>query len=158
MGEAVTANKISAVPLSGRSYTDLLALQPGIIPTSSQQPNAVVMSGVSSTPPSGDLDPGNLSVSGQRETANGFMLNGSDVEEGVNMGTAIVPNLDSIQELQVITNNFDAEYGNYSGGQIIVVTKSGGNQFHGGGFEFPSIAPPVAVLSSPVPSLRTKCP
>jgi hypothetical protein len=136
MGEAVTGSKITAVPLNGRSYTDLLALQPGIIPTGSQQPNAVVMSGVTSTPPSGDLDPGNLSVSGQRETANGFMVNGSDVEEGVNMGTAIVPNLDSIQELRVFTSNFDAEYGNYSGGQIIVVTKSGGNQFHGDGFEF----------------------
>jgi hypothetical protein len=94
------------------------------------------MSGVSSTPPSGDLDPGSLSVGGQRETANGFMVNGSDVEEGVNMGTAIVPNLDSIQELRVLTNNSDAEYGNYSGGQIIVLTKSGGNQFHGDGFEF----------------------
>jgi hypothetical protein len=136
MGEAVNGAKITAVPLNGRSYTDLLALQPGIIPTSSQQPNAVVMSGVTSTPPSGDLDPGSLSVSGQRETANGFMVNGSDVEEGVNMGTAIVPNLDSIQELRVLTNNFDAEYGNYSGGQIIVVTKSGGNQLHGEGFEF----------------------
>jgi hypothetical protein len=136
MGEAVTGAKITAVPLNGRSYTDLLALQPGIIPTSSQQPNAVVMAGVSSTPPSGDLDPGSLSVSGQRETANGFMVNGSDVEEGVNMGTAIVPDLDSIQEVRVLTNNFDAEYGNYSGGQIIVATKSGGNRLHGDGFDF----------------------
>ncbi len=136
MGEAVNGTKIASVPLNGRSYTDLLALQPGIIPISSQQPNAVVMSGVTSTPPSGDLDPGSLSVSGQRETANGFMVNGSDVEEGVNMGTAIVPNLDSIQELRVLTNDFDAEYGNYSGGQVIVVTKSGGNELHGDGFEF----------------------
>jgi hypothetical protein len=136
MGEAVSGTKIASVPLNGRSFTDLLALQPGIVPTSSQQPNAVVMSGVSSTPPSGDLDPGSLSVSGQRETANGFMVNGSDVEEGVNMGTAIVPNLDSIQELRVLTNNSDAEYGNYSGGQVIVVTKSGGNDLHGDGFEF----------------------
>jgi hypothetical protein len=136
LGEAVAGSKMTAVPLNGRGFTDLLALQPGIIPTSSQQPNAVVMSGVSSTPPSGDLDAGNLSVSGQRETANGFIVNGSNVEEGVNVGTAIVPNLDSIQELRVLTNNFDAEYGNYSGGQIIVVTKSGSNHFHGDGFEF----------------------
>jgi hypothetical protein len=136
MGEAVAGSKMTGVPLNGRAYTDLLALQPGIIPISSQQPNVVVMAGVSSTPPSGGLDPGNLSVSGQRETANGFMVNGSNVEEGVNMGTAIVPNLDSIEELRVLTSNFDSEYGNYSGGQIIVVTKSGGNQFHGDGFEF----------------------
>jgi len=135
-GEALTGTKITAVPLNGRSFTDLLALQPGVIPTSSQQPNAVVMSGVSSTPPSGDLDPGSLSVSGQRETANGFVVNGSNVEEGVNMGAAIVPNLDSIQELRVLTSNFDAEHGNYSGGQVIVVTKSGGNGLHGDGFDF----------------------
>ena len=64
------------------------------------------------------------------------MVNGSNVEEGKNNGAAIIPNLDSISEFRIITNNFDAEYGNYSGGQINVVTKSGTNQFHGSGFEF----------------------
>jgi hypothetical protein len=136
MGETIAANKMTSVPLNGRSFTDLVAIQPGIVPTSSQQPNAVVMSGVTSTSPSGDLNAGNTSISGQRETANGFRINGSDVEEDVNMGTAIVPNLDSIQELRVLTNSFDAEYGNYSGGQILVLTKSGTNQIHGDGFEF----------------------
>ena len=47
-----------------------------------------------------------------------------------------LPNLDSISEFRILTNNFDAEYGNYSGGQIIVVTKSGTNQIHGDAFEF----------------------
>ena len=136
MGETIAANKMTGVPLNGRSFTDLVALQPGIVPTSSQQPNAVVMSGVTSTAPSGDLNAGNTSISGQRETANGFRVNGSDVEEDVNMGTAIVPNLDSIQELRVLTNSFDAEYGNYSGGQILVLTKSGASRFHGDAFEF----------------------
>ena len=136
MGEVVTGTKITAVPLNGRSFTDLLALQSGVVPVSSQQPNAVVMSGVTSTPPSGDLNAGNMSVSGQRETSNGFRINGSDAEEDVNMGTAIVPNLDSIAEFRILTNNFDAEYGNYSGGQILVTTKSGQNELHGGAFEF----------------------
>ncbi len=136
MGEVVTGTKITAVPLNGRSFTDLLALQSGVVPVNSQQPNAVVMSGVTSTPPSGDLNAGNMSVSGQRETSNGFRINGSDAEEDVNMGTAIVPNLDSIAEFRILTNNFDAEYGNYSGGQILVTTKSGQNEFHGGAFEF----------------------
>jgi hypothetical protein len=54
----------------------------------------------------------------------------------VNMGAAIVPNLDAIDEFRIITNNFDAEYGEFSGGQINVVTKSGTNAFHGSGFEF----------------------
>ena len=135
-GETLSGATTRSVPLNGRSFTDLLALQPGVIPSSSQQPNAVLMAGVTSTPPSGGLNPGNMSVSGQRETANGFVVNGSDVEETVNMGTAVVPNLDSIAELRVLTNNFNAEYGNYSGGQIQVVTKSGANDFHGDAFEF----------------------
>lgn len=135
-GETLSGATTRSVPLNGRSFTDLLALQPGVIPSSSAQPNAVLMAGVTSTPPSGGLNPGNMSVNGQRETANGFVVNGSDVEETVNMGTAIVPNLDSIAELRVLTNNFNAEYGNYSGGQILLDTKSGGNDYHGDAFEF----------------------
>jgi len=136
MGETVSRTKIASVPLNGRSYTDLLALQPGVVPASSQQPNAVVMSGCTKTAPSGDLNAGNLSVSGQRETNNGFVVNGSSVEEDFSMGTALIPNLDSIQEFRVLTSNFDAEYGNYGGGQIVVTTKSGTNEFHGSGFDF----------------------
>ena len=49
---------------------------------------------------------------------------------------ALIPNLDSIQEFRIITNNFDAQYGNFSGGQINVVTKSGTNSIHGDAFEF----------------------
>ena len=136
LGATIDSGKLTSIPVNGRGYTDLLALQPGVMPASSQQPNAVVMAGCAFTPPSGDLNPGNISVSGQRETTNGFMVNGSTVQESFNMGTAVVPNLDSIQELRVLTSNFDAEYGNYSGGQVIVTTKSGTNQFHGSGFEF----------------------
>ncbi len=136
MGETITRTKIASVPLNGRSYTDLLALQPGVVPASSQQPNAVVMSGCTKTAPSGDLNAGNLSVSGQRETDNGFVVNGSSVQEDFSLGTALIPNLDSIQEFRLLTSNFDAEYGNYSGGQIVVTTKSGTNGFHGSVFDF----------------------
>jgi hypothetical protein len=136
LGETISALKMTSVPLNGRSFTDLLAIQPGVIPTSSQQPNAVVMSGCTATPPSGDLNPGNLSVSGQRETSNGFTVNGSDVEEDFNNGTAVIPNLDSIQDFKVLTSSFDAEYGNFSGGQVQVDTKSGSNRLHGSAFEF----------------------
>ena len=136
LGETITAKKMTSVPVNGRAYTDLLALQAGVVPASSRQPNAVLMSGCASTSPSGDLNAGNLSVSGQRETANGFVVNGANVEETFNMGTAVVPNLDSIQDLRVLTSNFDAQYGNFSGGQVVVTTKSGTNQIHGSGFEF----------------------
>jgi hypothetical protein len=133
MGVVITAKSMEAAPLNGRSYTDLLALQPGVSPYGALDTGTA---GISDRSPSGGLNSGNQSVNGQRESANGFMVNGSNVEEGKNNGAAIIPNLDSIAEFRIITNNFDAEYGNYSGGQINVVTKSGGNQFHGSGFEF----------------------
>ena len=136
MGELIGATKMVSIPVNGRSYTDLLSLQPGVIPVTSQQPNAVVMSGCTNAPPSGDLNPGNIAVSGQRETTNGFYLNGSSAQEDFNMGAAVVPNLESIQEFRVLTGNFDAQYGNFSGGQVLVTTKSGTNQLHGSAFEF----------------------
>ena len=133
MGEVITSNKITAVPLNGRAFTDLLALQPGVSPYTA---NDTLTPGLNDRAVDGGLNAGNQSVNGQRETANGFMVNGSNVEEGKNNGAAIIPNLDSIEEFRIITNNFDSEYGNYSGGQINVVTKSGTNQFHGTAFEF----------------------
>jgi len=137
MGEVVTGRAMTAVALNGRSFTDLLALQPGIVPTSTQQPDSIVMAGASvAIAPSGTLNPGNQSISGQREDANGFMVNGGDVKELMNGGTSVVPNLDSISEFRILTNNFDAEYGNFSGGIVNVVTKSGANEVHGSVFEF----------------------
>ena len=136
LGESLSMKKIEAVPLNGRSFTDLMAVQPGIVPQNTAQPGAVIMTGVATTPPSGDANPGNLSISGQRETSNGFRVNGSDVEEDVNMGTSILPNLDSIDTFRVLTSNFDAEYGNSSGGQVLVNTRAGTAKPHGSAFEF----------------------
>jgi hypothetical protein len=136
MGELISARQMTSVPLDGRSYTDLLALQPGVAPETSLTSDVVQDVGATSLSPSGDLNPGTISVNGQREFANVFIVNGSNAEEDVNEGTAIIPNLDSIAEFRILTNNFDAEYGEYSGGQINVVTKSGSNAFHGGVFEF----------------------
>ena len=135
-GGTLDAKQMQAVPLNGRSFTDALAVQPGVAPASSSAPNAIVMSGVASTPPSGELDAGTLSIGGQRETANSFRVNGADAQEDVNMGVAIVPTLDSIAELNVVTGNDAPEYGTASGGQIGVVTKSGTNAWHGSAFEF----------------------
>ena len=103
LGELVTGNQMTSLPLNGRSYTDLLADQPGVAPISTLLPNSVIM---------------------------------ADVQEHMNGGTSIVANLDSIEEFKVLTNNFDPEYGNYNGGIVTVVTKSGSDSFHGNVFEF----------------------
>ncbi|MGD0514512.1 MAG: carboxypeptidase regulatory-like domain-containing protein [Terriglobales bacterium] len=136
IGEVISATKMTTVPLDGRSYTDLLALQPGVVPATSLTSNTQQDVGVSALSPSGGLNPGTISINGQREFSNAFIVNGSDAEEDVNSGAAIIPNLDSIAEFRILTSNSDAEYGGHSGGQINVVTKSGTNQFHGDVFEF----------------------
>jgi hypothetical protein len=136
MGEVINGDRMTNVPLNDRSYTDLLSMQAGVTPSTSITSNTVQDVGASALSPSGDLNPGTVSIHGQREFANAFIVNGSDSEEDVNMGTAIIPNLDSIAEFRILTSNFDAEYGEFSGGQVNVVTKSGGNAFHGDLFEF----------------------
>lgn len=140
LGEVISGETMTSVPLVTRSYTDLLALQPGVSPVSSGlaggQGGQFSATGFTFTNISGDLNAGNLSVNGQRESSNGFLLNGTTVQEFAFSGTGIIPDLDSIAEFRIVTNNFDAEYGNYAGGQINVITKSGTNKFHGSAFEF----------------------
>jgi hypothetical protein len=137
LGDVVSGTQIVNLPLNGRSYTDLLSIQPGVSPVTSLTATSVIMSGVTGTiNPSGDQNPGNVSINGQRESSNGFFVDGIDVKEYMNGGTSILPNLDSISEFRLLTDNFDPEYGNYNGGLINVVTKSGSDSFHGDAFEF----------------------
>jgi hypothetical protein len=130
LGQVIEAKNIEALPLNGRSYLDLLGLQTGVIPTSNPspfQPKQLT---------SGFLSEGELSVNGQRENANGFLVNGGPVEDTGSNGAGIIPVLDSIQEFRLLTSSFDAEFGGFSGAIVSVATKSGGNEFHGSGFEF----------------------
>jgi hypothetical protein len=137
LGEVLEDLQIQAIPLNGRSYTDLLAIQPGVSPVTTLTSTSVIMAGVTGTiNPSGDANPGDVSIDGQRESANGFMVNAIDVQEHMNGGTAVIPNIESIQEFRVLTNNFDTEYGNYNGGMINVITKSGSTSYQGDAFEF----------------------
>src|SRR6201999_2884716 len=108
----------------------LLGLQAGVVPVTSESIQQ-------DRPVSGYIkSPGNVSVNGQRETANAFLVNGGDVSEGRNMGAGLIPNLDSVEEFRLITNSFDAEYGKFSGAVVNAITKSGTNGFHGDAFEF----------------------
>src|SRR5271165_2526548 len=129
LGDVIDSKKMLALPLNGRSYIDLLGLQAGVAP-------ATASTIQQDRPVSGGLSAGNISVNGQRETANAFLVNGGDVSEGRNLGAGMVPNLDSIEEFRLITNSFDAEYGKFSGAVVNAITKSGTNGFHGDAFEF----------------------
>ena len=130
LGDVIDSKKMLALPLNGRSYIDLLGLQAGVAPATAEtiQQDRPVAGGLTNS--------GNISVNGQRETANAFLVNGADVSEGRNLGAGLVPNLDSIEEFRLITNSFDAEYGKFSGAIMNAITKSGTNGFHGDVFEF----------------------
>jgi len=137
LGQVLGGKKVTEIPLNGRSYTDLFATQVGVTPlTTSGAGNSTSGGGFGTVPVAGASNTGQFSINGQREDANGFSLNGANVQEGIGQQAGIIPNLDSIEEFRILTSNTDAEYGNYSGGLINVVTKSGGNVFHGSGFEF----------------------
>ena len=129
LGDVISDKKMTTLPLNGRSYIDLLGLQAGVVPVASAD-------AVNDRPVSGNGNSGQMSVNGQRESANSFLVNGGDVEESVNNGASIVPTLDSIQEFRLLTSSFNAEYGRFSGAIVNVVTKSGTNDIHGSAYEF----------------------
>lgn len=130
LGNVIGGKSMESMPLNGRSFTNLMSLQPGVAPVTSTLEEGLGPSA------SASAATGNVSINGQTEAANGFLVNGANIEQTRNNAAALLPNLDSIAEFRVITNNNDAEYGHYSGGVVSVVTKSGSNQFHGDIFDF----------------------
>ena len=119
LGDVIDEKKILELPLNGRSYLDLFGLQTGVAPAGTRNEGA-----------------GTISVNGQRENSNGFLVNGGDVSGAANFEAGVQPNLDAIQEFRLLTNSFDAEYGRFSGAIMNTITKSGTNRIHGTVFEF----------------------
>ena len=131
MGTTITSAQILSMPLNGRSYLDLLSLQPGVAPANTN-------GGYNDRSPASGLynSSGNVSTDGMPEFANAFLVNGADVSETKNMGAGLIPDADSVAEFRLITNSFSAEYGKFTGSVMNTVTKSGTNSLHGTLFEF----------------------
>ena len=137
IGQTIESKQIINIPLNGRSYTDLLAVQAGVSPvTTSGAGNTSSGGGFGTVPAAGQTNTGQFSIHGQRESDNAYNLNGVTVQESIGQQAGIIPNLDSIAEFRILSGNVDAEYGSFTGGIINVVTKSGTSQFHGNLFEF----------------------
>src|SRR3989449_1486900 len=130
----VNATTVRELPLNGRSWTDLAALQPGV-DTIQTQPTFAV-----------GADRGNrgfgqqLTISGARPQQNNYRLDGASINDYANGAPASVLGgnlgVDAIQEFSVLTSNYSAEYGKTSGGVVNAITRSGTNQFHGSVYEF----------------------
>ncbi len=122
----VDAHTIATLPLAARNYVQLSLLSPGattVNPSSLSQPQ--LMTGA-----------GRPDINGNREQAVGFLLDGIVNQEAKNNEVAYTPNVDAIQEFNIVTQNPGADFGNYAGGVISVGIKSGTNAFHGDVFEF----------------------
>ncbi len=125
---------IKDLPLNGRSYDLLLPLNPGIVNFTSQKTGGTGISNSSTA--------NNFSVSGNRPQQNIFLLNGVEytgaAENNMQPGGASgeLLGVEAVRELNVQRDNYSAEFGKHPGGQVIIVTQSGSNQWHGSAFEF----------------------
>src|SRR5262249_25164608 len=126
VGSVISAETIVNTPLISRNPIALTLLVPGVTtPNPSGFNNGVRTSGG-----------GRPYVNGNREEGNNFLLDGVDNNQTSDNLSSYQPNLDAIAEFKMITNNASAEFGNFQGGIINVVIKSGTNRYHGNVFEY----------------------
>lgn len=134
----IDRNFVGGLPLNGRSFNTLLQLTPGVVVT-----------------PSTYGTPGQFSIAGQRTDANNFTVDGVSANFGVGLGqnlgtsgtggaqafsalggTSSLVSVDALQEFRIETSSFAPEFGRTPGGQVILTTRSGTNEFHGGAFDY----------------------
>src|SRR6266446_9073706 len=132
LGNVTDHESVVNLPLVTRNYTQIVTLSPGI---SAGVTNAAALGRGSS----GESQ-GNFRVHGASGADNNFQMNGVEINDlqasGFLSGGVAVPNPDAIQEFKVQTGLYDASYGRNAGANVNVVTRSGGNDFHGSLFEY----------------------
>ena len=126
VGTVMEASAIGSLPLETRNYQQLTLLVPG----------AVTISPASFNTGQATFNSARPNLNGNREQANYYLLDGIENTEFVDNNVAFSPNVDAIQEFNIITNNPSAEFGQFLGGVINVSLKSGTNQYHGNLFEY----------------------
>ncbi|MDQ2900923.1 MAG: TonB-dependent receptor, partial [Acidobacteriota bacterium] len=124
-GAIITAKDAADLPVNGRNFTQLTLLAPGAV-----TPNPGSFTGPR------QFGGGRPYVNGNREQSNNFLLDGVDINEPIDNLVGYNPNVDALQEMQVLTGNGSAEFGNGNGAIVNMSTKSGSNAFHGNAFEF----------------------
>jgi hypothetical protein len=132
LGQVITSEEVSQLPLNGRNFVQLATLTPGT--TQSTNPNSFFTNAASSE--AATRGAFSLSVGGSREQSTDWLLDGNDNNQLDEGGIAIFSDIDAIQEFKVLTYNYSAEYGERAGPTVLVTTKSGSNQYHGSLFEF----------------------
>ena len=121
LGAVIDNTKVVEMPLNGRVFWSLPLLAPGVTPPVQGSSNS---------------SRGGLNIAGSGETANNFTLNGIDNNDTTVSAPLFRPSIDAIQEFNILTGVYPAQYGYGSGGQIVVTMKAGTNQFHGTVYDF----------------------
>src|SRR5579884_2470210 len=126
LGNVVSEQQARDLPLNGRDLTQLGLLQPGVAPmtTGLAQAGGIARSGQA------------YAVNGERPESNNYLLDGASNVDAVNGGYALRVPVDAVTEFRILTLNAPAEYGETSGATTSMVTKSGGNTYHGDVYEF----------------------
>jgi carboxypeptidase family protein len=125
VARVIDAAQVRELALNGRNYLQLTTLIPGAPLLNDDQLG--LMTSLSTSQP----------INGNRGNANNLTVDGgSNLDSGSNSSQINNVGIDFIQEVKIQTSNFSAEYGRNSGASINVITRSGGNQFHGSAFEF----------------------
>ena len=132
LGQVITSQQVSQLPLNGRDFVQLATLAPGA--TAETNPNSFFTT--SATSEVAARGPFSLSVGGSRPNSTDWLIDGVDNNELTAGGISILSSIDSIQEFKVLTYNYSAEYGTRAGPAVLLTTKSGSNNFHGSLFEF----------------------
>lgn len=128
----INGNQVRELSINNRNFISLATLAPGV----TQDLDDLVFTGTNN-PDTQVVNRTLISVNGARTTQNTFTVDGADVtDRGSNLTIQAYPSVDSIGEFQILRSLFPAESGRSGGGQINVVTRSGGEQFHGSAFEF----------------------
>ena len=131
VGTVINGDQARELPINNRNFVQLLTLAPGV---SSNLADQVY---VGTTNPDGQANTINISVNGARSSQNTFTVDGADItDRGSNITIQAYPSVDSIGEFRVLRSLYPAESGRSGGGQVNVVTRSGGDEFHGTFFEF----------------------
>ena len=117
-GDLITPVEIAEIPLNGRDFNDLAFTVAGVQPAEQNAKGAPYV------------------ANGSRADSSGVFIDGINDESPRDAGSQISPPLDSLQEFKMETSGYTAQYGRLSGSVVTMVTKSGGNQFHGSLFEF----------------------
>jgi carboxypeptidase family protein/TonB-dependent receptor-like protein len=124
----VSGKTLEDLPLNGRNYTDLALLQPGVTAFPNRDGGSVVAHGLA------------MSINGQDPRSNVYLLDGTIQNDFTNgpagSAASTALGLETVREFRVETNSYGAEFGRNFGGQLNVLTKSGGNRYAGSAYEF----------------------